>query len=150
MYLSVVIQIASGIKIHVSTASHSHQRCSINYHHLGAPKTWYGVPGTHAVAFESAVAQNVFHFQSDGKGRDATLELLIQKAVMFPPEMVMKEGVPVFRTEQHAGEFVITFPRSYHAGFSYGMEMGPGCNDPQFCGQIKFAALAIRKVGSQP
>lgn len=37
-------------------------------------------------------------------------------------------GVPVFRTDQHAGEFVITFPRAYHAGFNQGYNFAEAVN----------------------
>jgi hypothetical protein len=32
---------------------------SINFHHFGAPKTWYGVPETQADAFEEVVMNQV-------------------------------------------------------------------------------------------
>jgi histone demethylase JARID1 len=34
-----------------------HYLYSINYHHAGAPKTWYGVPASNADGFEDAVLQ---------------------------------------------------------------------------------------------
>lgn len=37
-------------------------------------------------------------------------------------------GVPVFRTDQHAGEFVVTFPRAYHAGFNQGYNFAEAVN----------------------
>lgn len=37
-------------------------------------------------------------------------------------------GVPIVRTDQHAGEFVITFPRSYHAGFNQGYNFAEAVN----------------------
>jgi hypothetical protein len=34
-----------------------HYLYSINYHHAGAPKTWYGIPASDADGFEDAVLQ---------------------------------------------------------------------------------------------
>lgn len=40
----------------------------------------------------------------------------------------MNAGVPVYRTDQHAGEFIITFPRAYHAGFNQGYNFAEAVN----------------------
>ncbi len=37
-------------------------------------------------------------------------------------------GVPVSRAVQRPGEFVVTFPRAYHAGFSHGFSIGEAVN----------------------
>ena len=36
------------------------------------------------------------------------------------PNVLQAHGIPVFRTDQSAGEFIVTFPRAYHAGFNQG------------------------------
>jgi hypothetical protein len=94
---------------------------SLNYHHCGAPKTWYGVPGYAAHDFENVVREHVYDQElllDEAEG--AVYDFLIGKTTMFPPNMLSKHGVPVFKAVQKPGEFVITFPRSYHAGFSHG------------------------------
>lgn len=72
----------------------------------------YGVPGSKAEAFEQTMksaAPELFHSQPD---------LLHQLVTIMNPNILMSAGVPVYRTDQHAGEFVVTFPRAYHAGFN--------------------------------
>lgn len=94
---------------------------SINYHHCGAPKTWYGVPGHAAVDFEKVVQQYIYNQEILSiNGEDGAFDLLVQKTTMFSPKILQKHNVPVYRAVQMPGEFVITFPKAYHAGFSQG------------------------------
>lgn len=50
------------------------------------------------------------------------------KTTMFSPSDLLKSGVRVSRCLQLPGEFVVTFPRSYHAGFSHGFNCGEAVN----------------------
>jgi hypothetical protein len=47
--------------------------------------------------------------------------VLTQLTTLVPPKQLLKRGVPVYHLVQRAGEYVITFPRAYHAGFSHGV-----------------------------
>ncbi|KAL2339390.1 hypothetical protein Fmac_007330 [Flemingia macrophylla] len=47
---------------------------------------------------------------------------------MFPPSVLLQHGVAVYKAAQKPGEFIITFPRSYHAGFSQGFNCGEAVN----------------------
>jgi histone demethylase JARID1 len=99
-----------------------HWSYSINYMHWGEPKTWYGVPGSSAVKFEAAMraaAPELFKAQPD---------LLHQLVTIMNPNTLMDAGVPVYRIDQHAGEFVITFPRAYQAGFNQGYNFAEAVN----------------------
>ncbi|KYN08295.1 PREDICTED: lysine-specific demethylase lid [Cyphomyrmex costatus] len=99
-----------------------HWSYSINYLHWGEPKTWYGVPGSQAERFEQSMksaAPELFHSQPD---------LLHQLVTIMNPNILINGGVPVFRTDQHAGEFVVTFPRAYHAGFNQGYNFAEAVN----------------------
>ncbi|ALC38767.1 lid [Drosophila busckii] len=99
-----------------------HWSYSINYLHWGEPKTWYGVPGSCAEQFEETMkraAPELFASQPD---------LLHQLVTIMNPNILMNNGVPVYRTDQHAGEFVITFPRAYHAGFNQGYNFAEAVN----------------------
>ena len=99
-----------------------HWSYSINYLHWGEPKSWYGVPGEEADAFERAmkrVAPELFSSQPD---------LLHQLVTICNPNILMSEGVPVYRCHQKAGEFVVTFPRAYHAGYNQGTNFAEAVN----------------------
>jgi len=51
---------------------------------------------------------------------DAAFDVLLGKTTMFPPNFLLDYNVPVYKAVQKPGEFIITFPRAYHAGFSHG------------------------------
>ena len=88
----------------------------------GEPKTWYGVPGDCAEDFEHSMkesAPELFEAQPD---------LLHQLVTIINPNALTAKGVPVVRTNQYAGEFIITFPRAYHAGFNQGLNLAEAVN----------------------
>ncbi|KAG9154648.1 hypothetical protein Leryth_021147 [Lithospermum erythrorhizon] len=106
-----------------------HYLYSINYHHCGAAKTWYGVPGHAALDFEKAVREHVYnHNILSADGEDGAFNVLLGKTTLFPPRILTENGVPVFKAVQKPGEFVITFPRAYHSGFSHGFNCGEAVN----------------------
>jgi len=85
--------------------------------HWGETKTWYGIPGEDAEKFEAAIkseAPDLFEAQSD---------LLFQLVTLMNPKRLTDAGVRVFACNQRAGEFVITFPKAYHAGFNHGVRL---------------------------
>ncbi|XP_031234279.1 lysine-specific demethylase 5D isoform X1 [Mastomys coucha] len=101
-----------------------HWSYSINYLHWGEPKTWYGVPSLAAEHLEDVMKRltpELFDSQPD---------LLHQLVTLMNPNTLMSHGVPVVRTNQCAGEFVITFPRAYHSGFNQGYNFAEAVN---FC-----------------
>lgn len=92
-----------------------HYTYSANYQHFGATKTWYGIPGEDAERFENAMREAVpelFEQQPD---------LLFQLVTLLTPQHLAKAGVRVYALDQRAGQFVITFPKAYHAGFNHGV-----------------------------
>lgn len=99
-----------------------HYAYSANYQHFGATKTWYGIPGSDAAKFEAAMKARIpdlFESQPD---------LLDQLTTLLEPEHLMKSGVTVYAVDQRAGEFVITFPQAYHAGFNHGFNCNEAVN----------------------
>lgn len=84
---------------------------SVNYHHIGGTKTWYGVPGEDDEKLEAAIqaaAPELFEAQPD---------LMYQLVTLMSPESLKEAGVRVSACDQRPNEFVITFPKAYHAGF---------------------------------
>jgi len=97
---------------------------SINYHHVGSPKQWYGVPGTKR---DAEGLEKVFRNYLSMRMRDIP-DLLHHITTMFSPRLLQQAHVPVYKLLQHSGEFVVTFPRSYHGGFSMGPNIGEAVN----------------------
>lgn len=95
---------------------------SINYLHGGAPKVWYGVPAVHRAAFEALM-----------RARFADLfaqhpDLLYQLVTTLDPRALREHGISCVRAVQRGGEFIITFPASFHAGFNCGFNIAEAVN----------------------
>ncbi|XP_043691747.1 lysine-specific demethylase JMJ703-like isoform X2 [Telopea speciosissima] len=99
-----------------------HHLYSLNYNHWGAPKIWYGVPGRDAFKLEAAMKKHLpdlFKEQPD---------LLHKLVTQLSPSILKSEGVSVCRCVQEPGQFVLTFPRAYHAGFNCGFNCAEAVN----------------------
>ncbi|ORZ20066.1 PLU-1-like protein-domain-containing protein [Lobosporangium transversale] len=106
-----------------------HYTYSINYMHWGDTKTWYGVPASDALRFEDTMKKAVpelFKQQPD---------LLFQLVTMLSPERLVANGVKVLALDQRPGQFVVTFPQAYHAGFNHGFNFAEAVNfaPPDWC-----------------
>lgn len=95
---------------------------SINYIHFGAPKFWYSVPQVDADRFESVTRS---YFPKDANGCE---QFMRHKACTLSPTRLYKEGIRVNKLVQQQNEFVITFPRGYHAGFNVGFNCAESAN----------------------
>lgn len=117
-----------------------HELHSLNFLHMGSPKTWYAVPGDYAFAFEEIIRTQAYGGNID---QFAALKLIGEKTTLLSPELVVASGIPCCRLVQNPGEFVVTFPRAYHVGFSHGFNCGEAANfgTPQWLAVAKDAAV---------
>uniref|UniRef100_A0A4W3HQK0 [histone H3]-trimethyl-L-lysine(9) demethylase n=1 Tax=Callorhinchus milii TaxID=7868 RepID=A0A4W3HQK0_CALMI len=95
---------------------------SINYLHFGEPKSWYAIPPEHGKRLER-LAQGFF--PSSSQGCDAFLR---HKMTLISPSILKKYGIPFDKITQEAGEFMVTFPYGYHAGFNHGFNCAESTN----------------------
>ncbi|KAJ6602613.1 JmjC domain, hydroxylase-domain-containing protein, partial [Mycena vulgaris] len=95
---------------------------SINYIHFGAPKFWYAVPQARAGALEDTMRG---YFPKD---TSSCPQFLRHKSFLASPTLLAQSAVRPNHLVQHAGEFVITYPRGYHAGFNLGLNCAESVN----------------------
>lgn len=95
---------------------------SINYNHHGADKIWYAVPSNFAHKFEETVRKYVPDLFK------AHPNLLYLLATQISPKLLVEAGVKVFAACQSQGQFVVTSPQSYHAGFNAGFNCAESVN----------------------
>ncbi|KAJ3367459.1 hypothetical protein HDU91_001390 [Kappamyces sp. JEL0680] len=99
-----------------------HYTYSINYNHAGDAKTWYGIPASSADAFEAVMKEeNKELFENDP-------DLLFHLTTLISPGVLVPRGVKVVVAHQQPGEFIVTFPRAYHAGFNQGFNIAEAVN----------------------
>ncbi|XP_058102102.1 lysine-specific demethylase REF6-like isoform X2 [Magnolia sinica] len=126
-----------------------HDFHGLNYLHVGAEKTWYGVPMDAAAAFEEVVRVHGYGAEVNPLVTVATLG---KKTTVMSPEVLIGAGVPCCRLVQNAGEFVVTFPRAYHSGFSHGFNCGEVANiaTPEWLRIAKEAAIRRASINNPP
>ncbi|XVF54611.1 hypothetical protein PTKIN_Ptkin05aG0195700 [Pterospermum kingtungense] len=126
-----------------------HDLHSLNYLHMGAGKTWYGVPRDAAVAFEEVIRVDGYAGEFNPL---VTFRTLGEKTTVMSPEVFVRVGIPCCRLVQNAGEFVVTFPRAYHSGFSHGFNFGEAANiaTPEWLRVAKDAAIRRASINYPP
>eukprot|EP01080_Neovahlkampfia_damariscottae_P000207 gene207-4453_t len=95
---------------------------STNYIHFGAPKTWYAIPASAAVKFETLMKQklpHLFEYQPN---------LLHSLVTMFSPSICHENNIPIYTLTHNEGEYIFTCPQSYHAGFNQGFNCAESVN----------------------
>lgn len=95
---------------------------SINYLHFGQPKTWYSIPPVHAKRFER-VASGLFPTEAQ-----RCKAFLRHKRYLISPTKLKENAIPYNKIIQEKGEFIITFPYGYHAGFNNGFNCAEAIN----------------------
>uniref|UniRef100_A0A673LIR2 [histone H3]-trimethyl-L-lysine(9) demethylase n=1 Tax=Sinocyclocheilus rhinocerous TaxID=307959 RepID=A0A673LIR2_9TELE len=95
---------------------------SINYLHFGKPKSWYAIPPEHGKRLERLA---IGFFPNSFKSCEAFLR---HKMTLISPSVLKKYSIPFDKITQEAGEFMITFPYGYHAGFNHGYNCAESTN----------------------
>lgn len=95
---------------------------SINYIHFGAPKFWYAMPQGRAAALESTMKG---YFPKD---ISQCPQFLRHKSFLASPTLLAQSSCRPNFLVQRAQEFVITYPRGYHAGFNLGFNCAESVN----------------------
>lgn len=97
---------------------------SANYQHQGDPKVWYSIPESGCAKFNDLLkdlSPDLFIKQPD---------LLHQLVTLISPydSHFKKSGIPVYKAIQRPNQYIITFPKCYHAGFNTGYNFNEAVN----------------------
>lgn len=95
---------------------------SINYLHFGAPKQWYSIPQRQNGKFYDLMKE-IF-----GEDYKNCPEFLRHKTFLASPLFLAKNGIQCNSVVHNQGEFMITYPYGYHAGFNYGYNLAESVN----------------------
>ncbi|EJS43088.1 YJR119C [Saccharomyces arboricola H-6] len=120
---------------------------SANYQHEGDPKIWYSIPESGCAKFNDLLndlSPDLFVKQPD------LLHQLVTLISPYDPHF-KKFGIPVYKAIQNANEYIITFPKCYHAGFNTGYNFNEAVNFTiDFWLPYGFGAIADYKSTQKP
>ncbi|KAL6950765.1 hypothetical protein ACO0QE_000046 [Hanseniaspora vineae] len=98
---------------------------SCNYQFEGAPKIWYSIPPGYVDQFNTLI-QNIAPDYFIYKQPDLLHQLT---TLLSPYDPIMKNSqIQVYKAVQKPGEFIITYPKCYHAGFNAGYNFNEAVN----------------------
>ena len=102
---------------------------AINYHHFGMPKVWYFVAGIHATRMEEVI-NKMINDSSDSESQNASKcnNLMRHKDYILTPQFLTSHNIEYTVIQQNEGEFIVTFPRTYHQGFNLGLNLCEATN----------------------
>ncbi|CAK4076611.1 unnamed protein product [Aphanomyces euteiches] len=95
---------------------------SINFLHTGKPKVWYAIPPQQASRVER-ICQTMFPDEYM-----TCHQFLRHKTSLISPSKLQEFDIPYTTAVQGPGEYIITFPRSYHQGFNTGFNIAESVN----------------------
>jgi jumonji domain-containing protein 2 len=95
---------------------------SINYLHFGEPKQWYAIPPVHGERLER-LAKALFP-----DSFEECSSFLRHKMSIISPSILKQHSIPFGKVVQEAGNFIVTFPYGYHAGFNQGLNCAESTN----------------------
>ncbi|KAH8151822.1 uncharacterized protein LAJ45_03813 [Morchella importuna] len=100
---------------------------SLNYQHLGAPKTWRVVCPRDFYLVEGFV-DGVLHPSSSSGKEPAKCSQFVRHASLFlPKETLETAGARSIQFSQNPGELVVTWPLAYHQGWNEGVNVNEAC-----------------------
>jgi len=82
--------------------------------YFGKPKQWYSIPPKFKSKFED-LARKLF--PEDSKKCDHFLK---HKTTIISQNHIIENGIPIYLAIQEPGEFIVTFPSTFHSEFNYG------------------------------
>uniref|UniRef100_A0A3B3BKF4 [histone H3]-trimethyl-L-lysine(9) demethylase n=1 Tax=Oryzias melastigma TaxID=30732 RepID=A0A3B3BKF4_ORYME len=95
---------------------------SLSYMHYGEPRSWYVVPPEHGRRLEKLAKG---FFPGNAQNCEAFLR---HKMTLISPTILKKYSIPFEKVIQEAGQFIVTFPFAYHAGFNHGFNCSESTN----------------------
>ena len=99
-----------------------HYAYSVNYNHYGGIKQWYGISGLDADSAENAMNEFL------NKNNCGSFEQFDLVTLVSPLLLNKTHGIPIYKAQQKPGEFIVTFPQSYHCGFNIDFNIAEAVN----------------------
>ncbi|GAB5366100.1 hypothetical protein AAMO2058_001115500 [Amorphochlora amoebiformis] len=93
---------------------------SMSYLYAGRPKIWYGVPSSESDLMDKAYRRCFRRLKKE--------HTLAKRNTIISPYALARTGIHVCRALHKQGEFMITFPNSFHCGFNTGLNYAEAVN----------------------